>query len=142
MRSVSCLPPRLPLADRGRVLVVHAIAGERRVELLQRDARIGHQRQAAVLVGVELGDVDVDEAHVGILEGGLRGGGEIAEARADARSPGRPRAPRCSRQGAGDADGAEILRMVERQRALAGLRFAHRNTVCDANAPAPRVASL
>jgi hypothetical protein len=37
-----------------------------------------------VLAGVELGHVDINKAHIRVLEGGLRGGGEIAVARANA----------------------------------------------------------
>jgi len=37
-----------------------------------------------VFVGVEFGDVDIDEADGGILEGGFGGAGEIGIAGADA----------------------------------------------------------
>ena len=87
------------------------------------------------------GDVDIDEPHVRVLECGLGGGGEIAEARADgdhqvglARGDvgaGRP----------GHADGAQVLRMVEAQRALAGLRLADGNSGALAK-PSQRLARL
>ncbi len=77
-----------------------------------------------MFVGVEFGDVDVDEADGGILEGSFGGAGEIGVARADADDEvcfaGGNVCPRC----AGDAHGAKLLRVVVRERAFAGLRFA------------------
>ena len=80
-----------------------------------------------MLEGIDFRDVDVDEADLGILERGLGCRGEIAQARADgddqvglARRDVRARS-------AGDADRAEILRVIEGQRALACLGLSHGN---------------
>ena len=135
--------PTIPATrDAARVRPVHAVAGQRGRELLERRARVGDQRQRGVLVGVELGDVDVDEAHVRVLERGLGGGGEVAVARADADhqvglARGQVRARR-----AGHADGAQVLRMVEGQRALAGLVSATGMPVAAAKRASASVASL
>ena len=45
-----------------RVFRVHTVIGQRRRQLLERDARVGHQRNRGHLVGVDFRGVDVDEA--------------------------------------------------------------------------------
>ena len=75
--------------------------------------------------GVHLEQVDIDEAHIRILEGGLGGGGEIGIARADADHQVGVVRDAVGSQGAGGADGAQAGGMVVCQRAFAGLGFAH-----------------
>src|SRR5262249_62242290 len=103
-------------------------AGERRGELLEGCARVGDQGQAGVLEGIELGDVDVQEPDVLVLERRLGRGGEVAQACSDGDhqvglAGGDVRAGR-----PGDSDRAEVHRVIERQRALAGLRLADGDT--------------
>jgi len=102
-------------------------AGQRLAEHLQGGARVGHQWQPAVLEGVELGDVDINETDFGILERRLRGGCEVAVTSSDADDEVRLAGDNVRAESSGDANRAEVLRMVVRQRTFAGLRFADRN---------------
>ena len=107
------LPAWLPLRDAGCIFLIHVIAGQRGFELPGCRACIGNHRHAAVLTGVGFVDVDVDEPHIRILEGGFGGGCEIAQPCSNGdheiRLAGRDiRAGR-----AGNPDSAEILRMIE-----------------------------
>jgi len=76
-----------------------------------------------VFIGVELGHIDVDEAHVGVLERRLGGGGEVAIARADADHQVGVAGDQVRPQRAGDADRAQVERVIVGQRALARLRL-------------------
>ena len=103
------------------------MTGERAGELLERHPRVGDDRQAALLGGVERRNVDVDEADVRILERRLRRGREVAPPRADAdHEVGVAGQPVGGRR-PGRADGAEAQRMVGDERAAAGLGLAHGN---------------
>ena len=76
---------------------------------------------------VDSRDVDVDEPYVRVLEGRPACGGEVGITGADAdHHVGVASNGICGR-GAGGADGAEALRMVIDQRALASLALADRN---------------
>ena len=79
------------------------------------------------LVGVELGHIDIDEADAFARESRLGGAGEIAVARADADHEIRLARQQIGALGAGDADGAQVERIVVSQRALARLRLADRD---------------
>ena len=116
-----------PARPRGAlaVLGVGAPALERGAERLEPRARVRHQRQAGVLEGVDGGDVEVDEAHVGVGEEAARRGREVAPARADAEHDVGLARDRVRRRGAGGADRADGLRVVVGQRALAGLGLGH-----------------
>ena len=87
-RVVGRLHPRVPVAPQLGLPVpvrrVHRVPVQRCGERGQRLAGVGHDRQPRQLAGVEARDVDVDEADARVLEGGARGGGEIAVAGADA----------------------------------------------------------
>ncbi len=63
----------------------------------------------------------------GFWKRGLAGGGEIAVACADADDQVRLAGDPVGGQGAGDAHGAQVQRMIEPQAALAGHRLADRN---------------
>ena len=62
----------------------------RLVQGAQRLAGIGRDRQRTLLVRIVAANVDADETHLRIVEARLRAGGEVGQARADRRSPGRP----------------------------------------------------
>ena len=52
-----------------RVVRAYTEVGQRRRQLLESHARVGHKRNRRDLVGIELGGVDIDETHRWILEG-------------------------------------------------------------------------
>ena len=79
MRSTSASHSAVLARDRAAYSALDVVAGEKRVQLLERRARIADQRQRRVLERVEFADVDVDEPHVRVLERGLRRGGEVAQ---------------------------------------------------------------
>ena len=103
-------------------------AGERRAELLQRAARVGHQRDAAPLAGVERLHVDGQAPGVG-GEQRVRAGDEILQPRADGDHDIGFARQRVGRRRAGDADRADVERVVPGQTALAGLGFGHRHAM-------------
>ena len=80
-----------------------------------------------MLARVELGDVDVDEANVRVLPGGLGGAGEVAVAGADADHQVGLFGDAVGRKGAGDADRTQVQRVIPAQAALAGHGFTHRD---------------
>ena len=90
-------------------------------------ARVRDHRDGVQLGRVHRPDVDADERHVGILEGGPRRRHEIAEAGAhredEIRVPGQPVG--CQTTGRADRTGVE--RVVPRDRALAGLGLRDRD---------------
>ena len=111
-------------ADAGGVAFFDLAAGDGGLEFLERGAGVACERKRGVFVGVEFGDVDIDEAYRGILESGFGGGGEIGVAGADANDEvGFAGGDVCAGC-AGDANGAKLLRVVVGQGAFAGLRFA------------------
>ena len=82
-----------------------------------------------MLAGVEALRIEADDPARGIGEERARAGGEILQSGADRENEiGLPRRV-VGRARAGHADRAEIERMIVRQRALAGLRFRHRDAV-------------
>ncbi len=94
---------------------VHRVAAQPRAQGRDAGASIADQRQAAVLVGVEVQHVEVDEMQVRVGEHGMRGGGEVGPARADPdHDIGLARQAVCG-QRAGCAHGAQIRRMIEGQ---------------------------
>src|SRR5207237_2430613 len=76
------------------VLRLDLVSFDRNGQPLQRDSRIGYQRDPIELRGVEVGDVDVDEAHIWVSERGPGSRREVRPALADtdhhARSRGEP----------------------------------------------------
>ena len=81
----------------------------------------------AVLDGVDRGDVDVDELDVRVLEDRPGRGGEIRVPGADPDDDVRLPGEQVRRRVPGGADRAQVQRVVERQRALAGLGFGDRD---------------
>ncbi len=118
----------VPLVDQfggaRAVFGAHRVAGQGFAQRLERLARIGDDGQAALLDRIERGHIDVDEAHVGIVERGPRGGGEVAVAGADADDDVGLGGQGVGGGGAGGPDGADGLRVIVRQGSLAGLRLA------------------
>ena len=80
-----------------------------------------------VLARVELGDVDIDEADVRVLEGRFRCGGKVRVARADANYQIGVMRQAVSRQRAGCSDRPGVERVVEAQTALARHRLPYRD---------------
>jgi len=105
----------------------HLPAFEQAEQLFQRRAGVAHQGDGAVLGGVELGHVDIEEAHVRILELGLGGGGEVGVARADADHQVGLAGDDVGPQRPARADRAQAGGVVVGQRALAGLRLPDRD---------------
>ena len=121
------VPIAIELLDALAVSRADFPTAERLGQEFESDAGIGHDRQTRVLKGVELRNVDVDELHFRILEGGLGGGGEVAVARADPDHqvgfPGND----VGGERAGHTNRPHILRMIVTERSFASLRFAHGN---------------
>src|SRR3990172_6469846 len=121
--------PFLPQSrDARSVFVTHTETLEPFRELLEGYPGVRDQRQRAVLAGVHLRHVDVHELHAWMLEGGLGGGGEVAEPGAEGDHQVRLPRDAVGGQRPRDADAAQVLRVVERQRALARLRLCHRDS--------------
>ena len=101
---------------------------DRLCEFLQSFARVGHERQRAMLAGIERLHVEPDDLLASLLEQRPRAGCEIlqpcADSQYDIRLFRQPVGGRCT----GDADRRHVERMVVRQRGLAALRLADRNT--------------
>src|SRR5690606_33624358 len=120
------LPLLLERLDRLAALVdvAHgALTAEHLGQRLECRLRVADEGQAVELVGVEPGDVDADHAGPGVLEGGLGGGDEVAQAGAD-----RDDDVGVTRGAVGGAptvaaDRAEIPGVVPGDGSLAGLRL-------------------
>ncbi len=110
------------------VVLGHAVPGQHLGQLSQRRARIADHRGRRLLVGVQRGDVDVDEPNVRVGEQSPGGGGEVRVAGADADDQVRGTGDVVGDRGAGVPDGPELAGVVEAQRATARLRFGHRNS--------------
>jgi hypothetical protein len=80
-----------------------------------------------MLEGVELRDVDPDEADLVVLKRGLRGGREIAQPRADDQHQVRIASQEIRRLRSRGADAAKRQRVRVGQGALSCLRFTHRD---------------
>jgi hypothetical protein len=94
------------------VIGVGAPVGERGAQRLEGGAGVADERERRVLVRVDGGDVEVDEADVVGGENRPRGGGEVAVAGADADDDVGLAGERVGRGRAGRADGADGLRVV------------------------------
>ena len=115
-------------SDTGAIARVDLPARERRREQLERRACICRYRQPAELLRVEARDVNVDELHIRILKGRVRGRGEVRPARADADHEVRF-ARRDVRSGrARDSHGAERAGIVEAHRTLPRHGLGHGNS--------------
>ena len=86
---------------------------------------VAHEGEASVLVGVEVRDVHVDEAHVGVLEGCLGGGGEVRPAGAHADNEVGLGRHAVGGEGARRAYRAQSAGVVVGHRALASLGLAY-----------------
>src|SRR5829696_3037543 len=62
------------------VAPLYLVAGKRIIQRFERRAGVADEGESGVLVGVEVGDVYVDEARCGVLERRLGGGGEVGPA--------------------------------------------------------------
>ena len=102
-------------------------AGQRPGEGLQGHPGVGHHRDGGVLEGVHRGDVDVDEADLGVGEDAVGGGGEVGPAGADPDHHVGLAGHGVGPVGPGHADGAEGRGVVVRHRALAGVGLGHRD---------------
>ncbi len=92
----------------------------------QTGAGIGHQRRGVQFEGIELGDIQQEKFYVRVCKQRFRTGGEIGQTRADADNQIGLRRKLVCRQPAGNANTAQIQRMVADQRAFPGLRFRKR----------------
>src|SRR5687767_10956933 len=105
----------------GPVGIRDAVRGGR--ERRDRRARVADEREAGVLVRVELRDVHVDEAHVARLERGLRHGREVAPACPYPDDEVGLLRERVRGAVPGDTDRTDASRVVVREGAFAGLRL-------------------
>ena len=112
-----------------RAGVGEALVAEGGGELFEGEPGVGDERQRVVLVGVVGGDVDRDDAAVGVLEERPGAGGEVLEAGADGEDDVGGLGDGVGGGGAGDADGAEVERVVVGQGGLAGLGLADGDVV-------------
>ena len=78
-----------------------------------------------MLVSVKLGHIDVDKAHIGVLELRLAGGGKVAVAGADTDNQVGFLGDNVGRQRPRRTDRAQRQRVVIAHTALAGHRLAH-----------------
>ncbi len=92
-------------------------------QLLKNSASVADERQSRVLVGVELGDVDVDKSHIRILKRSLGGGCEIAVSSANADDEIGFARDNIGPRSSSHANRAQILRVVEAQRTLCRPEF-------------------
>src|SRR5215211_8582422 len=131
------LPVPLPVGLLARLAVfhLHFVAGQGFEEGFQRGASIAYQRDSGMFMGVEVGDVDVYEAYVWVLESGLGGGGEVRPAGAyadhEVSLPGGTVGSQRSRR----PDSAESEGVVVGHRAFAGLCLADRDAGLFGEAP-------
>ena len=107
MRGVPVIVTNHETAELARVFRRDAVPSHARLELIERHARIAHERQRLQLVRVELRNVDAHEAHVGIGERGIGRGREIAQSRSDDQHDVRVARQAIRRRRAGHADGAD-----------------------------------
>ena len=105
----------------------HAVPVECWGECSQRLSRVADNHLSALLGRVEGADVDVHEAHVGVLELRLRRGGEVGVAGADADDEVGFFSQRVGRASAGSTDATHSLRVIPVDSSLAGLRVGHRD---------------
>ncbi len=110
-----------------RVLGCRPIAFYRARQSLQPDTRVAHQRKCGVLEGIDFGDVDADKAYVRILEGGFGRRREIGQAGSDGNDQVCIARRDIGARRAGNANGAEVLWVVECQRALSCLGLPNGN---------------
>mgnify|MGYP003694672989 CR=1 FL=1 len=97
---------------------------------IESEPRVGDAARAPRHLSASNGvDVEADTS-LAAAEHRVRAGGEILEPRADGQHDDRRRARERVRGGrTGDADRAQLQRMVPRERALAGLRLGDRHAV-------------
>ena len=112
----------LPLAVSG----CHGIPLQCRGERGEGLAGVGHDREPGVLARIEPRDVDVHEPDTLVLEGGTRRGREVAPPGAHADDEVCLSGERVGGSGPGGADGAHLLRVAVRERALARLALTDR----------------
>jgi hypothetical protein len=126
---VGALDRRVPLGGQARgVLAVGGIrrpALERPVQHAERFPRVGGDRQARLLRGVERGDVDVDEPRS--RERSSRGRGEVAVPGADADDEIGLASERIGGARAGGTHRTDRLRVVVGQGPFARLGFRYRD---------------
>ena len=127
MRCTSASPGAIIGMNALAILVGDHVAAQFEQEFFQRHQRVADQWQGIVLVSVKLGDIDIDEAQVFVGESGFGGAGEVAVARADADDQIGFGRQDIGAFRASHADRAQIARIIISQRALAGLRFGHRD---------------
>ena len=94
---------------------VHREAAESRAQFLDARSGVAHQSQPAVLLGIEVQHVEIDEVDVRISENGVRRGGEVGPAGADPNHHVGLAGQSVGGQRAGRADRAEVRRMIIRQ---------------------------
>src|SRR5665213_1811779 len=104
-----------------------APVAQRGGQLRERACGVADDHCSTGLQRVEDLHVDRDDRHA--AEQRMRTGGEIRETRAHGDDHVRVARKRVRRRRAGDADGARLHRVVERQRALACLRFGDGHSV-------------
>ena len=80
-----------------------------------------------MLMGIKLGDIDVDESHGRTLKRGFRSGGEIAVTGPNADNQVRFPGGNVGTRSAGHAHRTQLLRMVVSERAFARLGFTYWN---------------
>ena len=114
----------------GQVAVgsVNHIAAQPRAERGDAGAGIADQRQPAVLMGIEVEHVEVDEVRVRVAEDRMRRGREVRPARANPDHDISLARQAVGRQRTGRADGAQARRMVVGERSFASLGLPHRNS--------------
>ena len=107
------VPALLLTLDGRREVRTDPVPAERPRQFDERLAGVGDDRHGgALLVGVERRDVDVDEAHVRVLERGAGRGGEVLVPGADADHQVGLGDHGVGGRGAGGADGPEAQRVV------------------------------
>ncbi len=123
--TVGGLDDRVPALLAGAVLGlvrrVHPVVRKRLRKGREPCPGVADQGARGQLVRVEAGDVEVQEAYVGVLEERAGGGGEVGVPRAHADHQVGRAGEVVADRGAGVADAAEVGRVVVPQRALAGL---------------------
>ena len=126
---VEALDLAVPIVvEAGNLIAVQAVdrpSVQRLGEQLDCRPRVADEREARLLRGVEVGDVDVHVRDVGVAEAGLRLRREVRPARPDADHDVRVGCDPIRRERSGDAERAERRRVVVAKRAFAGLRLAH-----------------
>jgi hypothetical protein len=111
----------------GVIRILDGVAFCCRFQFLEGRASVTDKRQRGVLVGIELGGVDVDESHVGVLKGRLGSSGEIAVPGSNPNHEIGFASADVGSGRAGNSDGPKILRMVITQGTLSRLGFYDRD---------------